>query len=70
MTAVYDGTGVHLLTSRYHYAGAMSLSPWSINSQDDTVEARFERTLENGRVVSEQTVLPDGTVETAKKIRV
>lgn len=66
MTAVYDGTGVHLLTSRYHYAGD-ELITVEYQLSDDTVEARFERTLENGRVVSEQTVLPDGTVETAKK---
>lgn len=60
-----DGEGLPRLISSYIYEGDLLVSIDYL-LPDGTREARFERTIEDGRIVREETILPDGSVETAR----
>lgn len=60
-----DGEGTPLLSAEYSYIDNMIvLVEYLLPGGKE--EARFTRTLDNGRAVEEQTVLPDGTVESGR----
>lgn len=61
-----DGSGIPLLITEYQYQDGQIVSVL-YKTASGAEEARFERALENGVIVQEQTVLPDGSIETARE---
>lgn len=60
-----NASEVPQLQSDYSYDGKM-LSSVDYSLPGGKIEARFERTFQNGHVIEEYTYRPDGTVETGK----
>ena len=60
-----DGQGTPHLIARYTYDGNFVIQVDYL-LPGGKEEARFERTLMGGRPVEEKTILPDGSVETAR----
>ncbi|MDF1567445.1 MAG: hypothetical protein RQ801_13820 [Spirochaetaceae bacterium] len=61
-----NASEVPQLQSDYSYEGKM-LSSVEYSLPGGNLEARFERTFQNTRVIEEKTYLPDGSVETGKR---
>jgi len=61
-----NASEVPQLQSDYSYEGKM-LTSVEYSLPGGNIEARFERTIQNGRVIEEYTYLPDGSVETGKR---
>ncbi len=66
-SSIYDSKGVHQLKSVYAYEDGL------LTSVEDFLpsgipDALFERVIQQGKVMSERTILPDGTVEKEKTI--
>lgn len=61
-----DGSGVPLLITEYQYLDN-EIATVLYKTSSGIEEARFERIMENGMLVREHTVLPDGSVETARE---
>ena len=66
-TVAADGSGIPQLTAEYTYNGDI-VAAVAYLLPGGSEEARFERVLESGRPVLEQTVLPDGFVENGKRL--
>lgn len=63
--AASDASGIPLLVNEYEYQDEQVVSVL-YKTSSGAEEARFERVLDDGVVMREQTVLPDGTIETAR----
>jgi antitoxin component YwqK of YwqJK toxin-antitoxin module len=61
-----NASEVPQLQSDYSYEGKI-LTSVEYSLPGGNIEARFERTIQNGRVMEEHTYLPDGSVETGKR---
>jgi len=64
-STAFDAEGIPSLKSIYTYQDGELLGV-EYQLPDGTLDARMERTFENGLPVKEQLVLPDGSVESAR----
>lgn len=60
-----DGSGIPLLITEYQYQDNQ-IAAVLYKTPSGAEEARFERIMDNGMVSREQTLLPDGSIETAR----